>query len=160
MPNFVFPKTSFYIVLISLMHDQLCISGSLQKPQISISPVSEVNWGDRVEITCTIVTEHMGGTFILKMIQGSFKMERFSDNEATTFAFPAVDFNQKGSYFCEYQKKLAGQVIYYPQGNTAELSVVGQSFFPLNIILWSRAVSFCQFLQIGHSVLHFDCKTM
>ncbi|XP_034435759.1 scavenger receptor cysteine-rich type 1 protein M130-like [Hippoglossus hippoglossus] len=100
----------------------ICL-GALQKPQISISPVSEVNWGDRVEITCTVVTEHMGGTFILKMIQGSFKMERFSENEAATFAFPAVDFSQKGSYFCEYQKKLASQVIYYPQGNTAELSV-------------------------------------
>ncbi|XP_038582841.1 scavenger receptor cysteine-rich type 1 protein M130-like [Micropterus salmoides] len=97
--------------------------GALEKPQITFSPSPEVNWGDRVEITCTVVSEHLGGTFILKKTQGSFQMERFSDHEATTFTFPAVDFNQKGSYFCEYQKKLANQVIYYPQGNTAELSV-------------------------------------
>ncbi|KAK9531641.1 hypothetical protein VZT92_011052 [Zoarces viviparus] len=50
-------------------------------------------------------------------------MERYSENEAATFAFPAVDFSKTGSYFCEYQKNLINQVIYYPQGNTADLSV-------------------------------------
>ncbi|KAG7242989.1 hypothetical protein INR49_017680 [Caranx melampygus] len=100
----------------------ICL-GALQKPQISLSPSPDVNWGDRVEITCTIVTEHSGGTFVLKKTQGSFKMEKFSEHEAATFVFPAADFNQKGSYFCEYHKKLPGQVIYYPQGEVAELSV-------------------------------------
>ncbi|KAM6906455.1 uncharacterized protein PEZ65_017651 [Lycodopsis pacificus] len=50
-------------------------------------------------------------------------MERYSENEAATFAFPTVDFSKTGSYFCEYQKKLPNQVIYYPQGDTADLSV-------------------------------------
>ncbi|XP_044025482.1 deleted in malignant brain tumors 1 protein-like isoform X2 [Siniperca chuatsi] len=100
----------------------ICL-GALEKPQITLSPAPEVNWGDRVEITCTVVSEYLGGTFVLKKTEGSFKMEKFSDHEAVTFTFQAVDFSQKGSYFCEYQKKLANQVIYYPQGNTAELSV-------------------------------------
>ncbi|XP_029352823.1 deleted in malignant brain tumors 1 protein-like isoform X2 [Echeneis naucrates] len=100
----------------------ICL-GSLEKPQITLSPSPEVNWGDRVEITCTIVTEHSGGTFVLKKTQGSFKMEKFSEHESATFAFPAVDFSQRGSYFCEYHKKLPNQVIYYPQGNVADLSV-------------------------------------
>lgn len=100
----------------------ICL-GSLQKPQITLSPAPEVNWGDRVEITCTIVTEHLGGTFVLKKMEESFKMEKYSEHEAATFVFPAVDFSQKGAYFCEYQKKLPSQIIYYPQGNTAELSV-------------------------------------
>ncbi|XP_068610153.1 deleted in malignant brain tumors 1 protein-like [Brachionichthys hirsutus] len=34
-----------------------------------------------------------------------------------------VNFSHKGSYLCEYQKKLPNQVIYYPQGNPADLSV-------------------------------------
>ncbi|XP_030577946.1 deleted in malignant brain tumors 1 protein-like [Archocentrus centrarchus] len=101
----------------------ICL-GALQKPQIMIIPGVEVNWGDKVEITCTIVTEHTGGTFVLKKTQGSFQMEKFSDHESATFIFPKVDFSQKGSYYCEYQKKLANQVIYYPQGNAADLSVV------------------------------------
>ncbi|TDH00340.1 hypothetical protein EPR50_G00187470 [Perca flavescens] len=65
----------------------------------------------------------MGGTFVLKKTQGSFQMEKISENEAATFILPRADFSQRGSYFCEYQKKLPNQVIYYPQGNTAELSV-------------------------------------
>ncbi|KAM3603145.1 uncharacterized protein V6R79_017242 [Siganus canaliculatus] len=100
----------------------ICL-GALEKPQITFSPSPEVNWGERVEITCTVLSEHLGGIFVLKKNQGTFKMEKFSENEAATFVFPAVDFEQKGSYFCEYQKKLPNQVIYYPQGNTADLSV-------------------------------------
>lgn len=100
----------------------ICL-GALEKPQISISPSTEVNWGDRVEITCTVISEHLGGTFILKTIQGSSPREKFSEHEAATFVFPSVTFDHKGTYFCEYQKKLANQVINFPQGNTADLSV-------------------------------------
>ncbi|KAI3363757.1 hypothetical protein L3Q82_001371 [Scortum barcoo] len=100
----------------------ICL-GALDKPQITLSPGPQVNWGERVEITCTVVTEHVGGTFVLKKTESSFKMEKYSDNDAVTFTFPSVDFSQKGLYFCEYQKKLPHQVIYYPQGNTAELSI-------------------------------------
>ncbi|KAM9354220.1 scavenger receptor cysteine-rich domain-containing protein DMBT1-like isoform 2-T2 [Pholidichthys leucotaenia] len=108
----------------------ICL-GALQKPQITISPGSEVNWGDKVEITCTVVTEHHGGTFILKKIQGSFRMEKFTQEESALFVFAKVDFKQKGSYFCEYQKKLVNQIINYPQGNTAELSVTVKLEMPI-----------------------------
>lgn len=101
----------------------ICL-GALQKPQITLSPASEVNWGDKVEITCTVVSEHLGGTFILKKSQGSFKMEKYSDHESTIFTFPTVDFSHKGSYFCEYQKKLSSEVIYFPQGDPADLSII------------------------------------
>ncbi|KAF1376544.1 hypothetical protein PFLUV_G00212580 [Perca fluviatilis] len=84
---------------------------------------SEVNWGERVEITCSVVTEHMGGTFVLKKTQGSFQMEKFSEKRSCNLYLTDWDFSQRGLYFCEYQKKLPNQVIYYPQGNTAELSV-------------------------------------
>lgn len=104
----------------------LSFLGALQKPQITISPGPEVFWGDKVEITCTVITEHMGGTFVLKNTQGSFKKEKFSDHESATFILPSVEFSQRGSYFCEYQKKMPNQIINYPQGNTADLSVTGQ----------------------------------
>ncbi|XP_035534569.1 deleted in malignant brain tumors 1 protein-like [Morone saxatilis] len=102
----------------------ICL-GALQKPQITLSPAPEVNWGDKVEITCSIQSEQLGGTFVLKkQDEGSFKMEKYSENEAATFTFPTVDFKHRGSYFCEYHKKLPNEVIYYPQGNIAELSVL------------------------------------
>ncbi|KAK9531642.1 hypothetical protein VZT92_011053 [Zoarces viviparus] len=49
---------------------------------------------------------------------------RFSTEAPNHFeSCSRVDFSKTGSYFCEYQKKLPNQVIYYPQGNTADLSV-------------------------------------
>ncbi|XP_061756631.1 deleted in malignant brain tumors 1 protein-like isoform X1 [Nerophis ophidion] len=100
----------------------ICL-GSLEKPQVTVSPSVEVNWGDNVEFTCSVLTEHMGGTFLLKKTQGSFKIQKYSENEAATFMIPKVNFSHQGSYFCEYQKKLSNNVIYYPQGNPVELSV-------------------------------------
>lgn len=106
--------------------NEFCLLGGLVKPEITLGPSPEVNWGDKVEITCAMLSEHLGGTFILKRTQDSFKMEKYSENEAATFVFPLVDFSQKGSYFCEYQKKIANEVINYPQGNIAELTVKGK----------------------------------
>ncbi|KAM4633324.1 scavenger receptor cysteine-rich domain-containing protein DMBT1-like isoform 2-T2 [Polymixia lowei] len=97
--------------------------GILPKPQITLSPAPEVNWGDRVEITCTMVTEHLGGTFVLQKTPGSFKMEKYSDNDAITFTIPKVDLSHKGWYHCEYRKRLAIQDISFPKGDSAELSV-------------------------------------
>lgn len=74
-------------------------------------------------------TQHLGGTFILKNTQGSFSKEKFSEHEAATFVFPQADFSLNGSYFCEYHKKLPDQTIYYPQGNTIDLTVRGNEDF-------------------------------
>lgn len=114
---------------------EFCLLGGLVKPQITLVPSPEVSWGDKVEITCAVMSEHLGGTFILKRTQDSFKLEKYSENEAATFVFPAVDFSQKGSYFCEYQKKVANQVINYPQGNVADLTVRGNKFIFAGLIV-------------------------
>lgn len=103
------------------------VSGALEKPKISVSPSSDVNWGDKLEITCSVVTEHLGGTFVLKRAHSTFKMQKYSENEVATFIFPKVDFSHRGSYFCEYQKKLSNQVVNYPQGHVAELTVEGMT---------------------------------
>ncbi|XP_036941411.1 deleted in malignant brain tumors 1 protein-like isoform X1 [Acanthopagrus latus] len=107
----------------------ICL-GALEKPQITFSPAADVKWGEKVEITCTVVSEHLGGTFILRKMEGNFQMEKYSEHEAATFVFPSVEFSQKGSYYCEYQKKLPNQVIYYPQGNVAELSITVKMDIP------------------------------
>ncbi|XP_077408214.1 scavenger receptor cysteine-rich type 1 protein M130-like isoform X2 [Vanacampus margaritifer] len=100
----------------------ICL-GALEKPQIAVSPSAEVNWGSKVEFTCTILTEHVGGTFLLKRLQGTFKLHKYSESEAATFSLPRVNFSHQGSYFCEYQKKLEQNLIYYPQGDPMELTV-------------------------------------
>ncbi|KAM6915022.1 scavenger receptor cysteine-rich domain-containing protein DMBT1-like [Xenentodon cancila] len=121
----------------------ICL-GALKKPQITISPGVEVNWGEKVEITCTVLIEHLGGTFVLKKTQGSFQMEKFSEHEAATFVFPKADFDLKGSYYCEYHKKLPDQVIYYPQGNVVDLSV--------SVKLEKPSI----FLMSGHAMVNYS----
>lgn len=100
----------------------ICL-GALHKPQLTLSTGPEVNWGDRVEFTCTVVTEQLGGTFVLMNNQGSVRLEKSSGNEAATFILSKVDFQQKGSYFCEYRKTVQNQVISFPQSNIVDLSV-------------------------------------
>lgn len=79
--------------------------------------------GARVEITCTLVSaEHLGGTFFLKKVNGTFNMEKNAKNQTATFVFPTVDFSQQGLYFCVYIKKLFDNIINYPQGVVAKLS--------------------------------------
>ncbi|XP_056150146.1 deleted in malignant brain tumors 1 protein-like [Lampris incognitus] len=100
----------------------ICL-GTPPKPQIAMNPGPEVSFGDKMEISCTMMTEHLGGTFTLQKTSSSFKMERYSDNEATVFTIPKVDFSHQGSYHCSYRKRLATQTIAFPPGNSAELSV-------------------------------------
>ncbi|XP_061668559.1 scavenger receptor cysteine-rich type 1 protein M130-like [Syngnathoides biaculeatus] len=100
----------------------ICL-GALEKPRITVSPSVEVNWGENVEFTCTILTEHVGGTFLLKRLQGLFKLHKYSESEAATFSVPRVNFSHQGSYFCEYQKKVDNNMIYYPQGDPVELDI-------------------------------------
>lgn len=100
--------------------------GALEKPQITISPALEVHWGDKVEVTCTLMSsDHLGGTFSLKRLHSTFKQLKATETDSATFVFNPVDFSHGGSYFCEYEKKLPNQVINYPQGNVLELSING-----------------------------------
>ncbi|XP_076026959.1 scavenger receptor cysteine-rich domain-containing group B protein-like isoform X2 [Genypterus blacodes] len=98
--------------------------GGLPKPIITMSPAPEVNWGEKVEFTCNVVSEHLGGTFTLKNSEGTSKKEKYSDSESVTFIFPKVDFSHKGSYFCEYRKRLSDQNIVFPVSDPVELSVI------------------------------------
>ncbi|KAM8826053.1 scavenger receptor cysteine-rich type 1 protein M130-like isoform 1-T2 [Synchiropus picturatus] len=102
----------------------ICLGG-LQKPQISVSPGLEVNWGSTVDVTCTLSTEQLGGTFVLKKTQEPTKegLKKFSSNDFAVFTFSKVNFNHTGSYYCEFQKKLDQHVINYPQGSPVDLVV-------------------------------------
>ncbi|XP_076026960.1 scavenger receptor cysteine-rich type 1 protein M130-like [Genypterus blacodes] len=98
-------------------------SGSLVKPLITMSPAAEVNWGEKVEITCSVASERLGGTFTLKNSQGTFNNEKYSDGASANFVFSKLDFSHKGSYFCEYRKRISNRNVQYPVGDLLELSV-------------------------------------
>ena len=71
-------------------------------------------------ITCSISTQHTGGSFTLK--KGSFtEMKSTSGN----FTIPYADFSHEGSYCCQYQTTVSNREFTSPQSNTISVSVVG-----------------------------------
>ncbi|KAI3360257.1 hypothetical protein L3Q82_014570 [Scortum barcoo] len=97
----------------------------LPKPNISMNPVGEVPWGQKVDITCSILTQHLGGTFILKKNSDSFRSSQTSNSSSATFSIPFVDFDNEGSYQCQYQyqSRVSSQNFSSPFSDSVRLSV-------------------------------------
>ncbi|XP_030592659.1 deleted in malignant brain tumors 1 protein-like [Archocentrus centrarchus] len=98
-------------------------SVSFPKPGISMSPAGEVTWGQTVEITCSISTQAVGGTFILLKTSDSFRRTETSSTNSAAFSIPEVDFHHEGSYQCQYQKNGPSREFISPESNSVRLSV-------------------------------------
>uniref|UniRef100_A0A8C6SCG9 Uncharacterized protein n=1 Tax=Neogobius melanostomus TaxID=47308 RepID=A0A8C6SCG9_9GOBI len=97
----------------------------LPKPSVFVSPSLEVTWGQSVRVTCSITTEHSGGTFTLK--HQTQDVQTSTSNPAT-FTLSSVTFDNEGRYHCVYQKVLSGQSFSSPQSDSIRLQVTGESF--------------------------------
>ncbi|XP_030201695.1 deleted in malignant brain tumors 1 protein isoform X2 [Gadus morhua] len=87
-------------------------SGKLAKPHVSLNPGPVVNFGDRVEITCSVeMTDHLGGMFVLQKTPGPFRMQRYSVSETETFTIPKTNLSHGGLYHCNFQKKIPSKTI-------------------------------------------------
>ncbi|XP_020505252.2 uncharacterized protein [Labrus bergylta] len=84
-------------------------SVSLPKPSISMIPVGEVTWGQDIVIICSITAELLGGTFTLQKIPGSFTVTQTPSSNSATFNIIQVDFENDGSYQCQYKKSISSQ---------------------------------------------------
>ncbi|XP_044037977.1 uncharacterized protein LOC122869245 isoform X2 [Siniperca chuatsi] len=98
-------------------------SVTLPKPSLSMNPAGEVTWGQNVGITCSISTEHLGGTFILQQTSGSFRKTQTSSTNSATFNMPKVNFDNEGSYQCQYQLRVSSRDFSSPRSDSARLSV-------------------------------------
>ncbi|XP_025760902.1 leukocyte elastase inhibitor isoform X2 [Oreochromis niloticus] len=96
---------------------------SFPKPRISICPVGEVTWGQTVEITCSVSTQVLGGSFTLSQIQGSFTRSQTSNTNSATFSIPNVDFDNEGLYQCQYKKRGSSREFSSPLSDSVRLSV-------------------------------------
>uniref|UniRef100_A0AAQ4RNJ0 SRCR domain-containing protein n=1 Tax=Gasterosteus aculeatus aculeatus TaxID=481459 RepID=A0AAQ4RNJ0_GASAC len=105
-------------------------SATLPKPNISMSPVGEVTWGQDASITCSISTQHLGGTFTLQQTSGSFRKTEASSTNSATFNILQVDFGGEGSYQCQYQTRVSGRDFNSPLSDSVRLSVT-VSLLPL-----------------------------
>ncbi|XP_033182012.1 uncharacterized protein LOC113157116 isoform X1 [Anabas testudineus] len=98
-------------------------SASLPKPSISMNPAGEVNWGQDVGITCSISTQLLGGTFILQKTSGSFRKTQTSSTNSATFNIPKVNFDNEGSYQCQYEKRTESQTFRSNLSDSVRISV-------------------------------------
>lgn len=99
---------------------------SVSKPNISISPAGEVTWGQNIGITCSFSTQTLGGTFILMKTSDSFNRTQNSNTNSATFNIPEVDFDDEGSYQCQYQESSPSHEFYSPTSDSVRLSVTGK----------------------------------
>ena len=100
-------------------------AGNFPKPHVSLNPGPEVNFGDRVDITCSVLTDHLGGMYVLQKTPGPFRMQRYSASETVTFTIPKTNLSHGGLYHCHYQKKIQSKTIDL-LGDAVELKVTGQ----------------------------------
>lgn len=98
---------------------------SFPKPHITINPVGEVTWGRNIAITCSISTQVLGGSFILKKTSDSFIRTQTSSTNSATFNILKVNFDNEGSYQCQYQKMGSGLEFNSRPSDSGRLSVTG-----------------------------------
>ncbi|XP_067472093.1 uncharacterized protein [Thunnus thynnus] len=98
-------------------------SVDVPKPSISMNPTGEVSWGQNVGITCSVSTQVSGGTFILKKTSGSYRKTQTSSTNSATFNIPNVNFDNEGSYQCQYEKSISSQSFSSSPSDSTTLSV-------------------------------------
>ncbi|KAG8006704.1 Deleted in malignant brain tumors 1 protein [Nibea albiflora] len=135
---------------------RLSVTVSLPKPSISMNPVGEVTWGQDVSITCSILTQVLGGTFILQKTSGSFRKTQTSSTSSATFSIPQVDFNNEGLYQCQYEKSSSSRNFMSPQSDSVRLSITvtlpkpSISMNPVGEVTWGQSVSITCSISTQH----------
>ncbi|KAL3987677.1 hypothetical protein ACER0C_014792 [Sarotherodon galilaeus] len=102
---------------------RLAVNVNFPKPHIAINPVGEVTWGQNIAITCSISTQVLGGSFILKKTSDSFIRTQTSSTNSATFNILKVNFDNEGLYQCQYQKMGSGLEFNSPPSDSYRLSV-------------------------------------
>ncbi|XP_048120773.1 uncharacterized protein LOC125308360 isoform X2 [Alosa alosa] len=85
---------------------------------------TEVSWGQSAQMSCSISTQHQGGTFTLQQLSGSFTETKRDTWGSALFPIPQVDFIHEGDYYCQYQTRVSSREFTSPQSATVSLSVV------------------------------------
>ncbi|XP_039859479.1 immunoglobulin superfamily member 1-like isoform X2 [Simochromis diagramma] len=126
---------------------RLSVTVILPKPSISMIPVGNLTWGQTVSITCSISTQHLGGTFTLQQSSGSFRKSQTSSTNSATFNIPQVTFSNEGSYQCQYQTRISSRDFSSPQSDSVRISATvilpkpSISMIPVGNVTWGQTVS-------------------
>ncbi|XP_076139211.1 uncharacterized protein LOC143122237 [Alosa pseudoharengus] len=124
----------------------------LQMPSLSLETSKKVSWGESVQMRCSISTQHLGGTFTLQQLSGSFKGTKISTGTSALFTIPQVDFIHEGAYYCQYQTRVSSHEFTSPQSATVSLSVIVVLEQPIISLGTSKEVSWGQSAQMRCSI--------
>ncbi|XP_039680364.1 deleted in malignant brain tumors 1 protein-like [Perca fluviatilis] len=120
----------------------------LPKLSISMNPAAKVTWGQNVGITCSVLTQTqqiLSSTFILKKASSSVGETQTSSTNSATFNIPKVNFDNEGSYQCQYKITVAGQD-FTSSSDSVSLSVTVSlpkpriSMNPVGEVTWGQDV--------------------
>ncbi|KAL2101476.1 hypothetical protein ACEWY4_003237 [Coilia grayii] len=100
------------------------VAVTLEKPLLTLEMGKQASWGEPVQMTCSISTQYLGGTFTLRLVSGSLTKTKRTTGNSSTFTIPQVDFVHEGSYYCQYQTEMSGRNFSSPHSDFATFSVV------------------------------------
>ncbi|XP_029365021.1 deleted in malignant brain tumors 1 protein-like [Echeneis naucrates] len=135
---------------------RLSVTVSLPKPSISMNPADEVSWGQDVTFTCSVSTQHLGGTFTLQQTSGSLRKTQTSSSNSATFRILQVNFDNEGSYRCQYETRLSSRDFSSPLSDSVRLSVTVSlpkpsiSMNPADEVSWGQDVTFTCSVSTQH----------
>ncbi|XP_063060617.1 uncharacterized protein LOC134453799 [Engraulis encrasicolus] len=96
---------------------------NLPTPSLSLESGASLIWGQSVQMSCSISTQHLGGTFTLQQRSGSFRDTKRSSIRSAIFSIPQVDFIHDGAYYCQYQTQVSGRDFTSRQSSTVSVTV-------------------------------------
>ncbi|CAI5674155.1 unnamed protein product [Oreochromis niloticus] len=135
---------------------RLSVTVNLPKPRITKNIIGAVTWGQAVTITCSISTQHLGGTFTLQQTSGPFRKTQTSSRNSVTFNIPQVTFSNEGSYQCQYQTRVSSRDFSSPQSDPVRVSVTvilpkpSISKSPVGELTWGQDVSITCSISTQH----------
>ncbi|XP_034047246.1 immunoglobulin superfamily member 1-like [Thalassophryne amazonica] len=124
----------------------ISVTVRLPKPRISMNPVGVVTWGNNVDISCIISTQHLGGTFILMNTAGSIRKTQTSSSNSAHFTIFKVTFDNEGLYHCQYETRVSNRNISSPPSESVRISVAVSlpkpsiSMNPVGVVTWGNNV--------------------
>ncbi|XP_075938787.1 uncharacterized protein LOC142939510 isoform X2 [Anarhichas minor] len=134
-------------------------SAILPKSRISMNPIGDVTWGQNVVFTCSISTptqQLSSATFILKKASSSFEKTQMSRTNSATFRMTEVNFNNEGSYQCQYTTTVSRLNVISPLSDSVRLSVTVSlpkpsiSMTPVGEVTWGQDAGITCFISTRH----------
>ncbi|XP_041941229.1 uncharacterized protein LOC121704800 isoform X3 [Alosa sapidissima] len=96
---------------------------TLPKPVLTLQTQSNSSWGQPVQISCSISTQYLGGTFTLQQLSGSYRETKAATGTSAVFTIRQVDFAHGGSYYCQYQTRVSGRDFTSSHSDSVSFSV-------------------------------------